>query len=75
VFLSHSSFQKQNEFNFIADLVRDMVQDDPTQRPTMDQVVVQFETIRKKLSNIKLRSPLLVVNGIFPHIASHLPEY
>jgi hypothetical protein len=40
----------------MTDLVRDMVQNDPTQRPTIDQVVVRFETIQKKLSTIRLRS-------------------
>jgi hypothetical protein len=37
-------------------LVDDMVQDDPTKRPTMDQVIVRFEIIRKGLSSWKLRS-------------------
>jgi hypothetical protein len=37
-------------------LVDDMVQDDPTKRPTMDEVVARFEVIRKNLSSWKLRS-------------------
>jgi hypothetical protein len=37
-------------------LVYDMVQDDPTKRPTMDEVVARFEVIRKNLSSWKLRS-------------------
>ncbi len=30
-------------------LVADMVQDDPTKRPTMDEVVTRFAEIRRKL--------------------------
>ena len=37
-------------------LVKDMVQDDPSKRPTMDQVVLRFEHIRRQLSSYKLRS-------------------
>ena len=37
-------------------LVRDMVQTDPTKRPTMDEVVTRFSEIRGKLSTWKLRS-------------------
>lgn len=37
-------------------LVADMVQDDPIQRPTIDQVVDRFEAIRKELGDSKLRS-------------------
>jgi hypothetical protein len=33
-----------------------MVQDDPTKRPTIDQVVTRFEAIRKALSASELRS-------------------
>ena len=37
-------------------LVRDMVETDPTKRPTMDEVVTRFSEIRGKLSTWKLRS-------------------
>jgi hypothetical protein len=37
-------------------LVTDMVQDDPNQRPTIDEVVARFEKIRQGLSSWKLRS-------------------
>ena len=40
-------------------LVKDMCQDDPQKRPTMDEVVVRFEEIRKGLSSWKLRSRLV----------------
>ncbi|EPQ57114.1 hypothetical protein GLOTRDRAFT_137525 [Gloeophyllum trabeum ATCC 11539] len=43
-------------FEFMEKLVADMVQDDPTKRPTMDEVVTRFESIRKSLSSWKLRS-------------------
>ena len=37
-------------------LVTDMVQTDPTKRPTIDEVVARFSEIRGKLSSWKLRS-------------------
>ena len=40
----------------MAGLVNDMVQDDPSKRPTMDEVVARFEGIRRALSRSKLRS-------------------
>ncbi|KAF9230285.1 hypothetical protein BU15DRAFT_91146 [Melanogaster broomeanus] len=43
-------------FNFIEPLIADMVQPDPTKRPTMDQVVARFDRIRRGLSRWKLRS-------------------
>jgi hypothetical protein len=49
-------FQRKNEFQFMEGLVKDMVQDDPTKRPTMDEVVTRFEAIRKDLSTRKFCS-------------------
>lgn len=40
-------------------LVEDMVQDDPSARPTIDEVVQRFEEIRKSLTWWKLRSRLV----------------
>jgi hypothetical protein len=37
-------------------LVADMVQDDPTKRPSIDEVATRFSVTRKKLGTIKLRS-------------------
>jgi len=37
-------------------LVADMVQDDPTKRPSIDEVTTRFSVTRKKLGTIKLRS-------------------
>lgn len=42
--------------DFIAPLVSDMVQDDPTKRPTMDDVVPRFVLTYQALSPWKLRS-------------------
>ncbi|KAI0265984.1 hypothetical protein BC834DRAFT_824448 [Gloeopeniophorella convolvens] len=41
---------------FMLPLVNDMVREDPTKRPTMDEVVDRFAKIRKKLGGWKLRS-------------------
>ncbi|KIK71956.1 hypothetical protein PAXRUDRAFT_181560, partial [Paxillus rubicundulus Ve08.2h10] len=61
-------------FDFMAGLVNDMVQDDPSKRPTMDEVVARFEGIRKALSRSKLRSRVISkdeskVDGVFRSIA------
>jgi serine/threonine protein kinase len=41
--------QKYIGFEFMEPLVTDMVQNDPTKRPTMDEVVTRFSEIRGKL--------------------------
>ena len=43
-------------FNFLRPLINDMIQDDPTKRPKMDEVITRFEEIVRKLSAWKLRS-------------------
>ncbi|KAF9035260.1 kinase-like domain-containing protein [Panaeolus papilionaceus] len=43
-------------FRFMRHLIEKMVQDDPTKRPTIEQVVEDFELIVKELSSWKLRS-------------------
>ena len=58
--------QKYKGFEFMAPLVTDMVQDDPTKRPTMDDVVKRFSEIKTKLSTWKLRSRLPRKNEIWP---------
>ncbi|KAI0265981.1 hypothetical protein BC834DRAFT_824509 [Gloeopeniophorella convolvens] len=45
-----------NGLEFMLPLINDMVLEDPSKRPTMDEVVARFETIKKKLSSWKLRS-------------------
>jgi hypothetical protein len=46
-------------FEFMRPLVDDMVQADPTKRPTIDQVVTRFAEIHKGLSSWKLRSRVI----------------
>ncbi|KAJ3551174.1 hypothetical protein NM688_g4866 [Phlebia brevispora] len=47
---------------FMLPLVNDMVQDDPTKRPKIDEVVKRFAEIRRSLSWWKLRSRLAEQN-------------
>ena len=47
-------------------LVTDMVQTDPTKRPTMDEVVTRFPEIRGKLSSWKLRSRIARKKELWP---------
>ncbi len=46
--------------------IAEMVQEDPTKRPTMDEVVARFSEIKNKLSTWKLRSRLVHKKEIFP---------
>ncbi|KAJ3712479.1 kinase-like domain-containing protein [Lentinula raphanica] len=41
---------------FLRELIADMTHDDPSKRPTMNEVVARFEDIRKRLSWWRLRS-------------------
>ena len=50
--------QGYNGLEFVQPLVLDMVQEDPSLRPTMDQVVGRLEVICQGLSSWKLRSRL-----------------
>ncbi|KAJ6625329.1 hypothetical protein B0H10DRAFT_639019 [Mycena sp. CBHHK59/15] len=43
-------------FEFMRPLVTDMVNADPTKRPTIDEVMARFEEIKNDLSSWKLRS-------------------
>lgn len=47
-------------------LVADMVQEDPTKRPKMDEVVTRFSEIKSKLSNWKLRSRISRRDELWP---------
>jgi hypothetical protein len=58
--------QKYKGFEFMEPLVTDMVQNDPTKRPTMDEVVTRFSGIRGKLSSWKLRSRIARKNELWP---------
>lgn len=46
-------------FDFMQDLVSDMVQNDPTKRPTIAEVESRFEELSSQLSSRKLRSRLI----------------
>lgn len=43
-------------------LVSDMVQDDPSKRPTMDEVVARFDDIHHSLNKYTLRSRAILDN-------------
>jgi hypothetical protein len=49
-------FPGKKGLEFMKPLVADMVNDDPKQRPPMDEVVTRFGDITKRLSSWKLRS-------------------
>lgn len=40
-------------------LIADMIQDNPSKRPNIDEVVTQLETIRKDQTPLKLRSRIV----------------
>ncbi|KAJ7586339.1 hypothetical protein C8J56DRAFT_1084703 [Mycena floridula] len=52
----------KTNMEFMKPLVKDMVQDDPTRRPSMDEVVARFDEIRTTLSPWKLRSRVAPVD-------------
>lgn len=58
--------QKRYGFKFMEPLVADMVLEDPSKRPKIDEVVRRFELIRKSLSWFKLRSRIRGRKEIFP---------
>jgi serine/threonine protein kinase len=58
--------QECHGFKFMDALVADMVQDDPTRRPKMDEVVARFSEIKSKLSTWKLRSRISRRNEVWP---------
>ncbi|KAF8263954.1 kinase-like domain-containing protein [Lactarius quietus] len=58
--------RKYHGFEFMQPLITDMVQEDPTKRPNMDEVVTRFAEIRNKLSTWKLRSRMARNNEIWP---------
>ncbi|KAG6858813.1 hypothetical protein C0995_013749 [Termitomyces sp. Mi166 len=55
-------------FEFLRELITDMVNTDPSKRPRMPEVVSRFDTITLDLTNRKLRSPFIRTDnrlGIF----------
>ncbi|KAF8069049.1 hypothetical protein FPV67DRAFT_1561759 [Lyophyllum atratum] len=51
--------KRKRGFEFMRELVSDMVNDDPRKRPAMSEVVSRFEIIVKGLSSWKLRSRVI----------------
>ncbi|TFY66061.1 hypothetical protein EVG20_g5022 [Dentipellis fragilis] len=51
--------QKYHGFTFMKGLVDDMVQDDPSKRPKIDEVVARFAKIRKSLYPWQLRARMI----------------
>jgi hypothetical protein len=58
--------QEYKGFEFMEALVADMVQNEPTKRPTMDEVVTRFSDIKSKLSTWKLRSRIARKYELWP---------
>ncbi|KAF8191461.1 kinase-like domain-containing protein [Mycena galopus ATCC 62051] len=56
--------KKKRGFEFMQELVADMVQEDPAKRPSMDEVVDRFSRIKTGLSPWKLRSQFTSDNSI-----------
>ena len=52
----HDILKDKFGLEFMQPLVADMIQIDPSKRPTMDEVVERFKTISGGLSKWKLRS-------------------
>lgn len=58
-FVTSTHCQVYTNFQFMEPLITRMVQDEPTKRPTMDEVTAEFATIRATLSCWKLRERLI----------------
>ncbi|KAF8471475.1 kinase-like domain-containing protein [Russula ochroleuca] len=58
--------KKYQGFEFMEPLIADMVQDDPTRRPKVDEVVTRFLEIKDKLSGWKRRSRMVRKDEIWP---------
>ncbi|KAF8508731.1 hypothetical protein BU17DRAFT_77924 [Hysterangium stoloniferum] len=51
-------------FDFLFPLVESMTRDDPTMRPTIDRVVLEFDDLRRTLRKSKLRSRVISKNDL-----------
>jgi len=56
--------QVMDGLEFLEPLIKDMVQDDPSKRPDMNEVVRRFEDIRKELSYSQLRTGLVFRSSV-----------
>jgi hypothetical protein len=52
-------------FDFLSPLVADMTQVDPAKRPSIDEVVSQFDTLQKKINKHQRDSKVLYTNKNF----------
>jgi serine/threonine protein kinase len=50
---------KYNGFDFMRELVEAMTDENPANRPTIEEVIEKFDEIRSSLSTVKLRSPII----------------
>lgn len=57
-FIREGLLKDFNGCDFIKPLITDMVQDDPSKRPTIDEVATRFGAMRKKMGLLMLRSRL-----------------
>ncbi|KAI9450992.1 hypothetical protein BJY52DRAFT_134610 [Lactarius psammicola] len=55
--------EKCNGFGFMEDLVASMTQDDPAERPKIEDVLEEFSRVRESLSKKKLRSAITSKNA------------
>ncbi|KAH8825799.1 kinase-like domain-containing protein [Flagelloscypha sp. PMI_526] len=60
---------------FMRPLVESMCAEDPTKRPTIDEVVSRFNKVRGSLSSAKLRSRLVCGKGGYPNYPSFFSHY
>ncbi|KAJ8487344.1 hypothetical protein ONZ45_g14367 [Pleurotus djamor] len=65
--------RRKRGFDFLNLLVADMTHPDPSKRPTMDEVVVRFQGIRKGLSGWKLRSRVASADELCMLNTTHTP--
>ena len=56
------NLKPKKDFDFLKPLVDDMCQDNPAERPKMDEVVVRFSEIQRSLSSWTLRSRVAEVD-------------
>ncbi|KAG6834335.1 hypothetical protein H0H93_010363 [Arthromyces matolae] len=72
------NLKPQQGFEFIRELVSDMVKDNPQERPTMNQVVARYDDIINGLGEWELRSPVVTVGeslGIFGFIGHWVKHF
>ena len=57
--VAYGILQAYNGFEFMAGLVGEMTNENPVERPTIEDVISRFSRIRKSLGEFKLRSPIM----------------